>query len=76
MDEKRKKLILGIAAGVVGLLAVILIARAMFGGGAEPESAELERIQREGSRTPPPPSSTDTDLPAEPPGSGRTRSGG
>lgn len=75
MDEKRKKIILGVAAGVVGLLAIILIARAIFGGGAEPQSTELERIQREGSRTPPPPSSTDTDVPAEPPGSGRLRSG-
>lgn len=55
MDDKRKKMILGIAAGVIALLAIILIARSLLGGGPTPESAEFERIKREGGDTPPPP---------------------
>ncbi len=55
MDEKRKKMILGVAAGVIGLLAIILIARSLLSGGSGPESAEYERIQKEGGATPPPP---------------------
>lgn len=57
MDDRQKKKTLAIAAGVIGLLAIILIARSLFSGGPAPESAEYERIKREGGSTPPPPTS-------------------
>ncbi len=70
MDEKRKKMILGVAAGAIGLLAIILIARSFLSGGTAPESAEYERIKREGGNTPPPTSTPAADDGTEA-GSGR-----